>query len=81
MSDTDLFGEAMAAHQKPPSLNELIKSIEREIKYRKKVYPRLVEKRVMTKALADREINNMLRVAVTLKRLGLEAYEEMWRDG
>mgnify|MGYP001603284784 CR=1 FL=1 len=51
----------------PPTLDDQIQSVEREIGYRERVYPRRVAARQMTQALADREISRMRAVLETLQ--------------
>ncbi len=55
---TDLF---------PPNLDDQIASVEREIGYRERVYPRRVTAGQMTPALADRELSRMRAVLETLR--------------
>jgi hypothetical protein len=52
-----------------PTLDEVIASVEREIRYRERVYPRLVFNRKMTQAKADREIEMMRACKATLEGL------------
>lgn len=51
----------------PPSLDEQIQCVEREVRYRRHVYPRLIEKGRLTKAKAEREIEIMQSVLDKLK--------------
>lgn len=51
----------------PSNIDEQIECVEREIKQRKRVYPRWVEQEKMTQALADRELSRMSDVLSTLK--------------
>lgn len=51
----------------PPSLSEMIAAVEREIRYRERVYPRLVFNRKMIQAKADREIEIMRAVLAKLR--------------
>jgi len=53
----------------PPSLDEQIACAEREIRYRERVYPRLVFNRKMIQAKADREIETMRAIKSTLEGL------------
>lgn len=53
----------------PPSLSEQIACVEREIRYRERVYPRLVFNRKMVQAKADREIEIMRAIKATLEGL------------
>lgn len=49
------------------NIADQIACIEREIKQRKRVYPRWVEQEKMTQALADREMKRMEDVLATLE--------------
>jgi hypothetical protein len=51
-----------------PSLEALIECVEREIAYRKRVYPRRVWKKTMTQDLADKQIRLMEGVLKNLVR-------------
>lgn len=51
----------------PPSLDDQIASVEREISYRERVYPRRVQANQMTQKLADRELGRMHAVLETLR--------------
>ena len=53
----------------PPSIEEQIACVEREIKYREHVYARRVSNKQMTQQLADREITRMKAVLNTLKKV------------
>ena len=59
MSAADLF---------PISLGEQIACIERELNYRRRVYPRQVASRRMSQEQADKEIARMSAVRDTLMR-------------
>ena len=50
----------------PLPLAEQIACVERELGYRKRVYPRRIEARQMTRANADKEIARMTAVLDTL---------------
>jgi len=52
----------------PPSLDDQVACVEREIGYRERVYPRRVTAGQMTPALADRELRRMRAVLETLRR-------------
>lgn len=52
----------------PPSLDDLIACADREVGYRKHVYPRRVAAKQMTQELADREIARMTAIAERLRR-------------
>jgi hypothetical protein len=47
-------------------LDEQIECVEREIGYRKRVYPKFIFNRRMTRTAADREIDRMTAVRDTL---------------
>lgn len=51
------------------SIEDQVAAAEREVKMRRRVYPRRVENGQMTQALADREIAAMEEIAETLKSL------------
>lgn len=53
----------------PPTIDEQIACVERELGYRRRVYPRRVEARQMTQDLADREMARMEAVLATLQRV------------
>lgn len=53
-----------------PTLPEQILSAEREIRFRERVYPRLVEQGKMTQEKADRELACMRAIAQTLRADG-----------
>lgn len=53
----------------PPTIDEQILCVKREIRQRGHVYPRLVSIGKMKQADADREINTMAAVLATLQRL------------
>jgi hypothetical protein len=53
----------------PPSLDEQIACVRREIGYRQRVYPRRVAARQMTQGLADKQIALMSAVLETLLRV------------
>lgn len=61
MSAADLF---------PISLGDQIACIERELNYRRRVYPRQVAARRMSQEQADKEIARMSAVRDTLMRVG-----------
>jgi hypothetical protein len=52
-----------------PDLAEQIECVERELRYRRHVYPRRVAAKRMTQVSADRELERMEAVLATLKRL------------
>lgn len=52
-----------------PSLDDQIACVEREIRQRERVYPRLVFNRKMSRASADREIEIMRTVLETLRQI------------
>ncbi len=52
----------------PPSVDDMIQCAERELGYRKRVYPRLIAAKQMTQDLADREIARMTAIADRLRR-------------
>lgn len=54
----------------PPTLDDQIASVEREIAQRLRVYPRQVAAERMTQAAADRELARMRAVLSTLQGLG-----------
>jgi len=57
----------------PPTLDEQINCVEREIRLRQNAYPRWIEKGRMKQDKADREIETMKAVSESLHRLkGLE---------
>ena len=49
------------------SISDQIQCVERELKYRKRVYPRRIKMGHMTQALADRQIEHMTAVLETLR--------------
>jgi hypothetical protein len=51
-----------------PSLEALIECVEREISYRKRVYPRRIWKKTMTQDFADKQIRLMEAVLKNLVR-------------
>lgn len=53
----------------PPSLDEQIACVEREIRLREFVYPRRVRDKRLTQAKAEREIETMRAVKATLEGL------------
>jgi hypothetical protein len=57
---TDLF---------PPSIDEQIACVEREIRLREFVYPRRVRDKRLTQAKADRELETMRAIKATLEGL------------
>jgi len=56
----------------PITLMDQIHCVERELKYRRQVYPRLIYTGKMKQGAADREIAVMTEILVTLKRLHAE---------
>ncbi len=65
---TDLFGGAL-----PITLAAQITEIEREIKVRRRVYPRFVQNGQISQAAADRQLAVMEAVADTLRGLAARA--------
>ncbi len=68
---------------KPISLTQQIDEVEREIKYRENVYPRLVAKGSMRQAIADYQLARMKAVLATLKwlrehELEIKAAAKQW---
>jgi hypothetical protein len=65
-------------NDRPPITNrEKHDAALREVKYRQKVYPRMVYEQRMTQAFADRQIAIMLAIANDyLERSEADAYEE-----
>lgn len=59
----------MASDLFPPSLDDQIACAERELGYRRHVYPRRVAAKQMTQALADRETARMEAILATLQRV------------
>jgi hypothetical protein len=53
----------------PPSIDDQIACAERELGYRRHVYPRRVASKAMTQDLADREMARMEAIVLTLKML------------
>lgn len=53
----------------PPSIDDQIACTERELGYRRHVYPRRIAAKQMTQDLADREIGRMEAILATLKRV------------
>jgi hypothetical protein len=51
----------------PPTLDDQIACVEREIKLRRRVYPRRIANGQMTQALADKQIMLMEAVADSLR--------------
>lgn len=51
----------------PPSIDEKVACIEREVRYRERVYPRLVWAKKMSQQKADREIEVMAAILEDLK--------------
>jgi hypothetical protein len=51
----------------PPSLDDQVECVIREIGYRERVYPRRVASGQMTQKLADRELERMRAVLETLR--------------
>jgi len=54
------------------TIDDQISCAERELKYREHVYPRRIEAKKMTQALADREMIRMRSVLETLKQVKAE---------
>jgi hypothetical protein len=52
-----------------PGLDEQIECVERELRYRRHVYPRRVAAKRMTQANADREVEKMEAVLATLREV------------
>ena len=61
----DLFGGAL-----PIDLTAQVQEVEREIKLRRRVYPRWIIDGKLTQAAADRQIEVMEAVLATLRRVG-----------
>ena len=57
------------------TIAEQLDCIEREIRFRRRVYPRRVADGKMTQAAADRQIAVMESVKATLERIGREQRE------
>lgn len=57
----------MASDLFPPSIDDQIACAERELGYRRHVYPRRVSAKQMTQALADRETARMEAILATLQ--------------
>lgn len=57
------------------TIAEQIDGIEREIRYRERVYPRLVDEGRMKQDRADYQIDLMRAVRVTVERVGREQQE------
>jgi len=57
----------------PPSLDDMIACAERELAYRRRVYPRRREAGQMTQALSDREMARMEAILKLLTRLRVTA--------
>lgn len=53
----------------PPSIDDQIACAERELGYRRHVYPRRIAAKHMTQDLADREIGRMQAIIETLRRV------------
>lgn len=53
----------------PPSIDDQIACAERELGYRRHVYPRRVAAKQMTQDLADREMSRMEAILATLQRV------------
>ena len=51
----------------PIGIGEQIKAVERELRYRARVYPRLIERGNMTRADADLNVRQMQTVLETLR--------------
>lgn len=67
---SDLLASLPAA---PITIDDEIRCIERELKYRRRVYPHLVATKKMEQAAADREIEVM---TVVLTRLENDRYQQ-----
>lgn len=50
-------------------IDEQIACVERELRFRRKTYPRLVRSRQLTQVLADKELERMEAVLGTLTRV------------
>ena len=61
MNADDLFPAAPEI-RKPVTIQEMCACITREIKYRERVYARLIDQNKMTREKADKEIRNMRAV-------------------
>lgn len=57
----------MATTLFPPSIDEKVACIERELKYRRRVYPRFIWAKKMSQQKADREIEVMESILGDLK--------------
>lgn len=57
------------------TIAEQIDCIERELRFRRQVYPRRVAEQKMSQQLADRQIELMEAVRATLERIGREQQE------
>ena len=53
----------------PIGIEEQIKAVERELRYRARVYPRLIERGSMTEDDADLNVRQMQAVLETLRRV------------
>ena len=62
----DLFGGLPPA---PITIEDEIRCIERELKYRRRVYPHLVAKEAMEQAVADRELHVLTAVLFRLQQI------------
>jgi hypothetical protein len=65
----------------PPTLDELIACADREVRYREKVYPRMIANGRMTQRRADREITLMREIAAELRNMLGRAAEPSRRAG
>jgi hypothetical protein len=55
----------------PPTLDELIRCAEREVRYRESVYPRMIANGRMTQRRAEREIALMQAIAEHLREAAI----------
>lgn len=53
----------------PPTIDEQIDCVRREIGMRQRVYPKWIESRRLTQETADRELTRMRAVLATLERV------------
>jgi archaellum biogenesis protein FlaJ (TadC family) len=50
-----------------PSLDDMVRCVEREIRFRERVYPRFIERRKLSQQNADREIATMRAILEHLR--------------
>lgn len=62
---SDLFGGTL-----PIDLTAQVQEVEREIKLRRRVYPRWIADGRLSQGAADRQIETMKAVLATLRRVG-----------